>query len=139
MPHAPGGHAPQRAPLRPGRGTAPAAALASSPGGRRAGSAHPASSAAAHARRLPPSRLQVVAAYLLAALGGNAAPAEADIKKILSSGESERVAGSAPKVPLLRGGRPATFGPRPAGHSCGRHGWLAERQWKQRRLQQQAG
>jgi hypothetical protein len=28
----------------------------------------------------------VVAAYLLAALGGNAAPGEADIKKILSSG-----------------------------------------------------
>lgn len=96
MPHAPGGHAPQRAPLWPGRRTTPAAVLASSPGGRRAGSAHhPASSAAAHARRLPPPRLlvlQVVAAYLLAALGGNAAPAEADIKKILSSGESEWLA-----------------------------------------------
>ena len=30
--------------------------------------------------------MKVVAAYLLAALGGNAAPSEADIKKILSSG-----------------------------------------------------
>ncbi|PRW34006.1 60S acidic ribosomal P2 [Chlorella sorokiniana] len=40
-------------------------------------------------------RMKVVAAYLLAALGGNAAPAEADIKKILSSvgieAEAERV------------------------------------------------
>ena len=30
--------------------------------------------------------MKVVAAYLLAGLGGNAAPSEADIKKILSSG-----------------------------------------------------
>ncbi|KAI3435002.1 hypothetical protein D9Q98_003054 [Chlorella vulgaris] len=39
--------------------------------------------------------MKVVAAYLLAALGGNAAPGEADIKKILSSvgaeADSERV------------------------------------------------
>lgn len=55
-------------------------------------------------RRRPPTRRRsrlcvsprrVVAAYLLAALGGNAAPAEADIKKILSSvgieAEAERV------------------------------------------------
>lgn len=43
---------------------------------------------AAHARSLLlcSCLLQVVAAYLLAALGGNAAPKEADIKKILSSG-----------------------------------------------------
>lgn len=47
---------------------------------------------AATAARPPPHSppllhaVQVVAAYLLAALGGNAAPAEADIKKILSSG-----------------------------------------------------
>lgn len=60
------------------------------PGGPRAGAGRPTPAAACPptARRLPPpSRLpQVVAAYLLAALGGNAAPAEADIKKILSSG-----------------------------------------------------
>ncbi|EFN56931.1 hypothetical protein CHLNCDRAFT_51198 [Chlorella variabilis] len=39
--------------------------------------------------------MKVVAAYLLAALGGNAAPGEADIKKILSSvgveADAERV------------------------------------------------
>ncbi len=39
---------------------------------------------------------QVVAAYLLAALGGNAAPAEADIKKILSSGALEGQPASQP-------------------------------------------
>jgi ribosomal protein L12E/L44/L45/RPP1/RPP2 len=34
--------------------------------------------------------MKVVAAYLLAGLGGNAAPSEADIKKILSSGARRR-------------------------------------------------
>ena len=35
--------------------------------------------------------MKVVAAYLLAGLGGNAAPSEADIKKILSSGAWARL------------------------------------------------
>lgn len=55
--------------------------------------------------------LQVIAAYLLAALGGNAAPGEADIKKILSSGERcEELRESAGHLAPLLAGLPGSAG-----------------------------